>query len=311
MIYTFTANLAIDMFIETNYLKPNLVNRTNYSTYSANGKGVNVSRVLKHFQIDSVVTGFKAGFTGDFIEEEMRKDKIETFLPTVDGITRINIFTKVLDENNEYTQVNSGPHVDDDAKLNILNYFEKRIKKGDFISINGSFPSGIDQSFIETLCKLVKEKGAEIIIDNSSDFVPELCKYEPYLIKPNELELCNWFDKTAESKKQFIELSKKLLEDGAQNILLSMGSEGAMLISKEKIISCNAPKGKVINTAMSGDALLGTYLSQRIMGESEEESLKLAVTAGSSTAFSDGLTDFKDIDELIKQVKVTKIEEEN
>ena len=90
-----------------------------------------------------------------------------------------------------------------------------------------------------------------------------------------------------------------------------MGSEGAMLISKEKIISCNAPKGKVINTAMSGDALLGTYLSQRIMGESEEESLKLAVTAGSSTAFSDGLTDFKDIDELIKQVKVTKIEEEN
>nr|WP_276933785.1 1-phosphofructokinase [Globicatella sulfidifaciens] len=311
MIYTFTANLAIDMFIETNYLKPNLVNRTNYSTYSANGKGVNVSRVLKHFQIDSVVTGFKAGFTGDFIEEEMRKDKIETFLPTVDGITRINIFTKVLDENNEYIQVNSGPHVDDDAKLNILNYFEKRIKKGDFISINGSFPSGIDQSFIETLCKLVKEKGAEIIIDNSSDFVPELCKYEPYLIKPNELELCNWFDKTAESKKQFIELSKKLLEDGAQNILLSMGSEGAMLISKEKIISCNAPKGKVINTAMSGDALLGTYLSQRIMGESEEESLKLAVTAGSSTAFSDGLTDFKDIDELIKQVKVTKIEEEN
>ncbi|MGX7078431.1 1-phosphofructokinase [Globicatella sanguinis] len=311
MIYTFTANLAIDMFIETEHLKPNQVNRTNYFKYSANGKGVNVSRVLKHFQIDSVVTGFKAGFTGDFIEDEMKKDNIETFLPSIDGITRINIFTQVLDENNEYTQVNSGPHVDEKAKLDILSYFKSNLKNGDFLSINGSFPNGINQNFIEKLCKIVKEKGAEIIIDNSSNFVPELCKYEPFLIKPNEFELCNWFNEVAENQEQYIELSKKLLEKGAQNILLSMGSEGAMLISKEKIIACNAPKGKVINTAMSGDALLGTYLSQRIIGESEEESLKLAVTAGSSTAFSDGLTDFKDIDELIKQVNVTKNEEEN
>lgn len=311
MIYTFTANLAIDMFIETNYLKPNLVNRTNYSKFSANGKGVNVSRVLKHFQIDSVVTGFKAGFTGDFIEEEMRKDHIETFLPTVDGTTRINIFTKVLDENNEYTQVNSGPHVDDEAKFEILNYFKISIKEGDILSINGSFPSGIDQNFIETLCKLVKDKGAEIIIDNSSNFVPDLCKFEPFIIKPNEIELCNWFKKTSKDKNQFIELSKNLLKKGAKNILLSMGSEGAMLINKEKIIVCNAPIGKVINTAMSGDALLGTYVAQIQKGKSEEDSLKHAVATGSSTAFSDGLTDFEDIEELMKQIIVTKLWEEN
>ena len=98
MIYSFTANLAIDLFIETNKLRANSVNRTNYFDLSANGKGVNFSIILKHLGVDSIVTGYKAGFTGNFIDEEINKIGLKTYFPEVDGITRINVFTKVIEE---------------------------------------------------------------------------------------------------------------------------------------------------------------------------------------------------------------------
>ena len=73
MIYTCTMNLAIDLFIKTAQMLPSEVNRTDETVYMPNGKGVNVSFILKELGIDSVATGFKAGFTGQFIEEELQK----------------------------------------------------------------------------------------------------------------------------------------------------------------------------------------------------------------------------------------------
>ena len=111
MIYSFTANLAIDLFVETDRLEPFVVNRTNYTELTANGKGVNFSLILQKLGIKSIVTGFKAGFTGDFIENDINRYGLETFFPEVDGLTRINIFTKVVSENIEYKQVNPGPKI--------------------------------------------------------------------------------------------------------------------------------------------------------------------------------------------------------
>ena len=96
MIYTCTMNLAIDLFIKTAQMLPSEVNRTDEAVYMPNGKGVNVSFILKELGIDSTATGFKAGFTGQFIEEELQKAGIQTQFVTVDGITRINVFTQVV-----------------------------------------------------------------------------------------------------------------------------------------------------------------------------------------------------------------------
>lgn len=71
-VYTCTMNLAIDMFIQTEDIEDKKVNRTIYDELQANGKGVNVSIILKKLGIDSTPLGFKAGFTGDFIEDELK-----------------------------------------------------------------------------------------------------------------------------------------------------------------------------------------------------------------------------------------------
>ena len=307
MIYTLTANLAIDLFISTKELKPNYVNRTEYFETSANGKGVNVSLILKKLGIESVVTGFRGGFTGSYIKEEMDRQGIKNYLPEVDGITRINVFTHVVEENREYTQVNPGPGVTQKAKDDLLAYFSKTLKEGDILSINGSFPDGIDEEYLDALFNLMENKKVKVVIDNSSKIIPNLCKYKPFLIKPNELELCSWFDEKVEGPDQFISLSRKMIEKGVENVLLSLGKEGAMLINKDRVLKCNAPKGQVVNTAMAGDTLLATFIGEKIKGKTDEDALKKAICAGSSTAFSKGLTDFSDVDDLMNQVEAKNI----
>ena len=120
MIYTCTMNLAIDLYIKTLQMKASEVNRTEEAVYMPNGKGVNVSFILKELGIDSVATGFKAGFTGEFIESELHKAGIKTDFVSVNGITRINVFAHVVSNNEEFKLVNQGPTVTEKEELKLL-----------------------------------------------------------------------------------------------------------------------------------------------------------------------------------------------
>ena len=91
---------------------------------------------------------------------------------------------------------------------------------------------------------------------------------------------------------------------GAQNVLLSLGSQGALLVNATTVLLGNAPKGTVVNTACSGDTMLGTFLAGMKQQKPLDENLKYSIAAGSSTAFRSGLTDFTDVDELSKQITI-------
>lgn len=92
MIYTLTTNPAIDMNVCTNGLEPSRVNRTFGVVYTPNGKGLNVSFVLGHFGVESVIFGFFGGFSGEYVVNESRKKGFKVDPVWVDDTTRINIF---------------------------------------------------------------------------------------------------------------------------------------------------------------------------------------------------------------------------
>jgi len=93
---------------------------------------------------------------------------------------------------------------------------------------------------------------------------------------------------------------------GAQHVLLSLGGEGGLLLTKDTVYSGNSPKGKVVNTACAGDTLLGTFLAGYLTGEPLDVNLKKGLAAGSSTAFRKGLTDFSDVAELEEQIEIKR-----
>lgn len=304
MIYTLTLNPAIDLFIDMDELLPKKVNRSNYDDYQENGKGVNVSRILDRMGIESVAMGFIAGFTGNFIKDKLEESGIKTDFIQVDGITRVNVF---LNAQEEFKIINKGPEIPKEKAMEMLSQL-KKLKNGDYLFVCGSLPRGIQDDIYEDIIKICKENSVKLILDTSSKKITEYLKYGLYLMKPNDEELADFFQISHKlSEEEIVEYGKKLIEMGCEKIIVSRGEDGAIYIDKENSYSVNAPKGKVVNTACSGDTLLGSFIGKLCLGDSLENALMFASASASSTAFTEGITDFKNVPDLLKQVGIKKI----
>ena len=307
MIVTCTMNPAIDIFIATNNYEPNKVNRTEQQIMIPNGKGINISFILKMREIDNTAIGFIGGFTGKFIKEELQKEGIETQFIEVDGKTRINIFTHVNSQKQQYNLVNPGPAVSDHQQELLLRKIEL-LSEDDILFVSGSTPKGISDDILIDISRIAQQRKINLILDSSSNIVLKCLEYKPYCLKPNGEELSKWFNIKDKTQKNFIRYGKKLIEMGAEKVLLTLGSKGSLYIDNKQVLKVNSPSGRVINTACAGDAFLATFFSEQLKGNNIESSLKIASAAGSSTACSEGLTDFADIEEIIDKISVKHIE---
>ena len=302
-IYTCTMNLAIDLFIETDEMHPFMVNRTKEDDIQANGKGVNVSLVLKMLDFPSTALGFSAGFTGKYIEDYLQQKQIQTEFIEVPGMTRINVFTQVNQTGEEYKLVNQGPEIPQTAVHNFLNQI-RALQAEDYLCVSGSLPRGLSPKVLIEISRICQEKGIHLIIDSSDQEAMDCLPYRPFLLKPNEEELSSWFGRKMVTDEDYFVYGQRLVELGAENVLLSLGEKGAILFTKDRVFRGNSPKGKVVNTACAGDTMLGAFLAGYMNRRPLDETLRKSIAAGSSTAFRKGLTDFLDVEELSKQIKI-------
>ncbi|MET1945983.1 1-phosphofructokinase [Enterococcus faecium] len=302
-IYTCTMNLAIDLFIETEEMHPFMVNRTKEDDIQANGKGVNVSLVLKMLDFPSTALGFSAGFTGKYIEDYLQQKQIQTEFIEVPGMTRINVFTQVNQTGEEYKLVNQGPEIPQTAIHNFLNQI-RALQAEDYLCVSGSLPRGLSPKVLIEISRICQEKGIHLIIDSSDQEAMDCLPYRPFLLKPNEEELSSWFGRKMVTDEDYFVYGQRLVELGAENVLLSLGEKGAILFTKDRVFRGNSPKGKVVNTACAGDTMLGAFLAGYMNRRPLDETLRKSIAAGSSTAFRKGLTDFLDVEELSKQIKI-------
>jgi 1-phosphofructokinase len=302
MIYTCTLNPAIDLFVDVDSLEPFIVNRTNAEDYQANGKAINISILLKRLGLDNTALGFIGGFTGKYIENELREQGIDTDFIQVEGITRINTFVRAGEK--EYKIVNKGPIISNDKKDEMLGIIQK-IPSGSILFVSGSLPKGLSEDIYVQIAQIANQNKLKLILDISSKKLLDCLPYRPYLVKPNREELAEFFNRGELSEELVIELGKELLNRGSQSVLVSLGQEGAFYISPQEIIRVTSPQGEVVNTACAGDALLSSFVGKLQLGLSIAEALIFASATGASTAFSMGLSDLSDITELMKEIDLT------
>ena len=306
MIYTLTLNTAIDMNITTQGMLPNKVNRTQSVKYTPNGKGVNVSVVLKHNEVRNRIIGVFGGFSGRYIVDELNAAGHEVSPVWVDEPTRINVFAH--DGQDEFKLVSPGSFVSREKQKEMLGMI-KHFTDMDYLVISGSLPPGIELSFYDELMVLLKSKGVKVVLDISSTKLEDLLKYEPLLIKPNDDELRDVFGLDV-NDVPVLEVMKVLHGKGAQNVLLTMGAKGLYFSDSSKVYGCDAPKVKLLSSACAGDACLGAFLSEWLLGSDVEYALKKASATGANVAESEGIGTLENVESYIKKVNVKTILQE-
>ncbi len=296
MIYTLTLNPALDYVVKLPHFEDGAVLRTTEEMLFAGGKGINVSIVLANLGIKSTAMGFVAGFTGQMIENMLSDMGIDTdFVRVKDGFSRINVKIKAEKE----TEINArGPKADKEEINNLLLKLDK-LEDGDILVIAGSVPLGLKDIYVDILDRL-QGKAVKIIADTTGSYLTDLLKYKPFLIKPNNFELGEIFGKTLNTDEDIAYYAKKLTDMGAQNVYVSMGGDGAMLVSNQgDILRLPAPKGKLVNSTGAGDSSVAGFVAGYLEKDDLSHALKMGVAAGSATAFSEGLATKNEIYKLM------------
>ncbi|PFH92666.1 1-phosphofructokinase [Bacillus sp. AFS088145] len=302
MIYTVTLNPSIDYIVEVEDLGLGKINRMKRENKFPGGKGINVSRVLKRLDVESIALGFVGGFTGDFIKNVLENESVTSDFVQVEGDSRINIKLKSQLE----TEINGqGPAISEE-KLDQFFYKLKQIKKGDYVVLAGNIPNTLPSDLYEQLTLWGQENGIHIIVDASGKVLLDVVKHRPFFIKPNHHELGDLFDVKITSIEQAIPFGKKLVDMGAQNVGISFAGDGAILITESSVYISNVPKGEVINSVGAGDSLVAGFVGTYVKTNNIETAFKVGVASGSATAFSEDLTKREKIEELLNQVKIEK-----
>ena len=304
MYYTITLNPAIDMLTKVENFELGKLNRTGESDYVIGGKGINISLLLNNIGKESKALGFIAGFTGNFIKEELKKKGIKSNFVETKGFTRININLTTDIE----TEINS--QSSKVAKENIKEFFDtlEELSDNDTVFLSGNIIPGMDSDDFAAIAKKVREKGAKLVVDSNKDMVLDTLKYKPFIIKPNEFELGEMFGVKISNTEEIAKYAKKLQEMGAENVLVSRGSKGAILFTNEgDVFTANTATGKVISTIAAGDSMLAMFVAKYDETGDYRLSLQYASAAGGATSFSAGVGKKKLIDELLSQINVDKM----
>ena len=301
MIYTITFNPALDYIVKMDEFNLGHVNRSNNEFIYAGGKGINVSIVLNNLEVKSKALGFIAGFTGDEIERRVKEFGCDTdFIKLKDGMSRINVKIKADVE----SEINGGgPDISAEALEALYEKLDTLIS-GDILVLAGSVPKTIPTDIYEKIMERLQNKNIKFIVDTTGESLLKVLKYNPFLIKPNHHELGELFGVKLNSKEEVIEYAKKLKDMGAQNVIISMAGDGAVLIdSNGDVITSNVPKGVVKNSVGAGDSMVAGFIAGYLNSEKVEDGFKLGVATGSASAFSEGLATKEYVYQLLKEIR--------
>lgn len=306
MIYTVTLNPSIDYVVYMDKeVKPGAVNRIQKDRKFPGGKGINVSRILSQLNIENKALGFIGGFTGKFIEEALVKENIQTQFVQVQEDTRINVKVKSSNE----TEINGpGPVISVD-KADELMTILSNLSKEDVVILSGSKSKGLSENFYQEIIEKLKQTQTEFVIDTTGKELKDALPSKPLLVKPNNHELEELFEVSLETEEDLKVYGKKLVEAGAQHVIISMAEKGAMLFTEKGVYHGKAPKGNLKNSVGSGDSMVAGFTGILKQTGDSLEAFKYGIASGSATAFEEDLATKDKIDGLLPQVEINVLEE--
>ncbi|MEK3990797.1 1-phosphofructokinase [Robertmurraya sp. FSL R5-0851] len=302
MIYTVTLNPSLDYIVEVEDLTLGDLNRTKNESKFPGGKGINVSRLLKRMGVPSKALGFVGGFTGLYIKNYLQMENIETKFVEVHEDTRINVKLKSTSE----TEVNAkGPNITE-ADFKKLQDQISQLTSEDTLVLAGSIPSSMESSTYEKLVSICNLNQTKFVVDAEGELLKKVLPYKPFLIKPNHHELGELFDTSFTTAEQVVPYARKLVEMGAENVIVSLAGEGAVLVNSEVAFLSNVPKGEVKSSVGAGDSMVAGFLARYEETKEIDEAFRYSVASGSATAFSIGLATKEKIETLYTNVNITK-----
>lgn len=308
MILTVSCNPAIDKTYNTSNVMIGQINRMRDLVSIPGGKAVNVTKVLRQFDAHVTATGFVGGYTGDFIEEELRNMGVNTSFTTIRGLTRSNM--NIIGDDGYVTEIlEPGPKILSFEREDFMDRFRELVKISEYVVLSGSLTEGLPEDFYAKLIKICNDHGAKAFLDASGEPLKRGIEAVPYCIKPNRRELEYAVGKKLSTEAEIIQTAYEYIKAGVVKVVVSMGDKGLLQITKTKVIKAVPPRIKKVNTVGCGDCVVAAMILGMIQGLNDEDTMKFAagVSAANATTLESGMIPQDTMETLIQDVVIVTV----
>ena len=287
-IVTLTLNPAFDMHCFAESFRPYHESHAHVTSRDAGGKGVNISRALCAVGRDNCAVVIVGRDNGDEFCRELEKDGVRLAPLWVDGRIRENI--TLHERANPETRISFDGFACPEDPLDDLRRCVGEVDADTLVTFTGSIPKGIAVARVLDLLGEWRDRGAHIVIDSRSVSLEDLLRFRPYLIKPNSDEAESYMNRPIATPDAAAEVALELYEGGVENVIISLGGDGAVLACRGGVFYAQAPHISVKSTIGAGDSMLAGFIDAVAADLDFEAALCHAVAFGTSSCLSEGTT---------------------
>jgi 6-phosphofructokinase 2 len=313
MIYTITLNPSLDRTLWIDKIRDDVSNRILKERSYAGGKSIDVSKVLKNFQLDNVALGLVGGFAGRELEGRLLNDGIQSDFIRVSGETRTNIIIHERETGRQLAFNARGPEIRPSELIQLVEQIES-LPCPEVVAIGGSLPPGVSPEIYRRLITLVKRcQQAKVVLDVDGEALKVGIKAWPNVIKPNIHELSELVGHELKSLEEISAAAREICSQGVEMVLVSMGPRGILLVAEGREYHAIPPNVEVKSTIGAGDSSVAGFIYGLASGKSLKECLVYAAAAGTATTVSQGtaLCQREDFDKILPLVKLEVLREDS
>jgi len=309
-VITVTLNPAIDETVVLDTLRPGHVHRASSVEFHAGGKGVNVASCLADYGVPAIATGILGAGNASVFEALFAAKTITDKFIRVDGVTRTNI---KLAHDGDTTDINlPGLNIDDATTAKLREAIFEIADADSLVLLAGSVPAGIGAGIYAALIQALNAGGARVVLDTSGAplSVALNAKYLPYCIKPNRSELEAFCARALPADDDLIAAARDLNGRGVALVVVSLGAEGSLFVSGDKVLHASLPAVRAISTVGAGDAMVAGIIAALQDGAALEGIARLATAFAVAKLGQAGpnLPGREIVNKLTEQVKIIDLE---
>lgn len=306
-IYTITLNPAYDVHAYAQKFTPFHENLANVTSREAGGKGVNLSRALKNSGIkNTAVIVLGKDNCGEF-KAQLEEAGVDALFLEKPGRIRENLTLHCA--NQPETRISfSGFPADDSLLMEVAALLQ--VDADTIITFTGRVASGMSMDKVKAFLKDLQRKGAKIVLDSKSFSLEDIFEVQPWLIKPNQEEISEYLGCRIDSLDEAVEKAKIFADHHIANVMVSLGEQGAMLLSEGTCYVAAPPAIAAKSTIGAGDSSLAGFIAGAQKGNNAAACLQNAVAYGTAACLTEGSLPpaAEDIAWIYSQIQVDKIQ---
>lgn len=291
-IVTLTVSPALDKSAHFSGLIPEQKIRCGKPLFDAGGGGINVSKAISKLGGTSLAVFTSGGSTGEMLKELLKKESVPFETIETQSWTRENFVAVDDNTNSQYRFGFPGSAITSFEKDKIIQTIQEL--KFKFLVLSGGLSEGLPDDFYRQIAETAKKSGTKLIVDTAGEPLKSVLKTGVYMIKPNVGELAKLVGVERLEMEEVNKAAKQIIEKGgAEIVVVSLGPQGAVLVTKDSYEFAPAPHVPKKSTVGAGDSMVGGMVWALSQNKSLKEVLQWGVACGSAATMNEGTQLFK------------------